>query len=103
MIFLTELSDLSEGLWWARKITGEGDLGREPWRIVEIYGSAPFLTMYELLAKYEVDRSGRMGWGVCHTRLDPINANEWEFGPRIDVPSDKDRVEYAPKAERMMA
>jgi len=55
MIYLTEPSNLSAGLWWARQITGERDMGRSPWMIVQIRGVSPFLAARAVLSRYEPD------------------------------------------------
>lgn len=88
MIVLTELSALADGLYWARKITGDRDLGRGPWLIVQLQGGNPFLSLEIVFVSNGED------WKYPKDARYPdvINPNEWEFGPRIDIPSGKDEA-----------
>lgn len=102
MIYLTELSNLTEGLWWVREITGDRDLGRGPWVIAQVDGKAPFLQFGVALG---LDALGLWSYPGRRPGEHPFNPSCWEFGSRIDIPSDKDRVEYAPRQaqERQVA
>lgn len=99
MIYLTEAKDLSAGLWWARQITGDRDLGRGQWAIVEVAGKFPFLHARIVLYCYASQE-----WGVPNKELRAIdNPNSWEFGARVNVPGDKDRAEYPPRQAKESA
>lgn len=103
MIYLTEMANLTEGLYWARKLIGEQDLGRSPWMIVCVVGAPPFLDGYVIAYRpddIDGDEPWRMGYSKVEARSRRFWASEWEFGPRIDIPSDKDRVEYPPQQAR---
>lgn len=105
MIYLTELSNLTEGLYWARKITGEGDLGRSGWMVVCVVGVPPFLDGYVVTYRADMPNAADDPWSSGRDRkYEGFRATEWEFGPRIDIPSDKERAEFSPKTmERTMA
>lgn len=93
MIYLTEPKDLTAGLWWARQIRADRSTGRDSWLIVEVAGGFPFLRARVVLRRYESN-----GWDRPKDDLGVIDdPSAWEFGPRIEVPSDKDRAEYAPR------
>ncbi len=109
MIYLTELANLTEGLYWARKLIGEEDLGRSQWIIVCVLGVPPFLDGYVIAYRpdkmsADVDEPWQMGYTRTEGRSKRFWASEWEFGPRIDIPSEMDRVEFAPRSakERMI-
>lgn len=93
MIYLTEPKNLEAGLWWAREITGEKTRSLGPWLIVQLTGVSPF---FSLSIEFV---SGSEDWRYPSDKRYPetVNPNSWEFGPRIDIPGDKERVEYAPK------
>lgn len=94
MITLTEPQHLSAGLWWARQIIDAPHLGkRGAWCIVQITGDSPFLSKRIVLyctsdGKW-VELNGELG-GIG-------NMDALEYGTRVEIPSDKDRAEYAPK------
>lgn len=94
-IYLTEPKKLTAGLWWARQITGDRDLGRGPWCIIHVAGSVPFLKARAVLVHYEPN-----DW--CEPERSAaalvLNPNEWEFGPQIEILSDKDWAEWRPVA-----
>ena len=100
MIYLTEPKDLTSGLWWARQVIGEPHLSkRGAWCIVQITGDSPFLSkrivLYCTIEGRWVDLNGELGgFG---------NMDTLEYGPRIIVPGDKDRAEYAPRPAKEVA
>lgn len=101
-VYLTELADLTEGLYWARRITGEADAGRGKWVIVCIVGVPPFLDGYTIAyqpdtAESNPDEPWRMGYTKSDRYDMRIRPSEWEFGPRIAIPAQNARTEYAPK------
>lgn len=94
MIYLTEPKNLTAGLWWAREIIGEPHHSkRGNWCLAQITGDSPFL-----IGRAVMYRDIEGNWLAAHPDLLVIrNPGKFEFGPRIDIPSDKDRVEYAPQ------
>ena len=83
---VTKREDLRQGLYWARQVKcGDGKLTKG-WQGVFIAGEPPFLYGYTVLF---IGDDGY--WYPTRSRDDiSFRSDEWEFGPRIDVPSDKE-------------
>lgn len=106
MIWLTEYSKLTEGLYWARELKGEGDLGHGPWVIACVVGQSPFLDAYVVAVPAKDTATNEDIWTFGRSREPhPFRANRWEFGPRINTPANNERAEYPPMAatERVLA
>lgn len=83
---LTPAKELSRGLWFARQVTGEEDLGRGPWSIAVIMGDFPFL--YGRAYFYENDSEERRVDRMLRYEGEIDNPNEWEFGEKIEFPTE---------------
>lgn len=106
MIYLTEPANLTEGLYWARRVLGEDGRGRSKWMIVCVVGAPPFLDGYVIAYRpdpSDPDEPWRMGYKGDDRHFRRLEAGEWQFGPRIDVPLDSGGVEYPPKPEKVPA
>lgn len=91
-IYLTEPKNLEAGLWWARRIRADRTTGRDAWFIAEVKGAVPFLSVRTVLYCTSDHR-----WVEPSSELGAItDTSALEFGPRIDIPSDKARAEYPP-------
>lgn len=71
-----------------RRITGEGDLGRDPWAIGMIMGEFPFLhgrtiAYSEDINSYDIERI------LLRRSHEITNPNEWEFAERIVFPDEE--------------
>lgn len=93
-IYLTEPKHLEAGLWWARLEEDNRRDGKHgDWVIVQVTGVFPFLK-----ARAAFYCRPNSEWIVPTDELGIIdNPNKWEFGPRVNVPSDKERAEYPPQ------
>lgn len=92
-IYLTEPKDLTAGLWWARQGKLDCDYKKGAWSIAQVTGTFPFLRVCIVLY---CRPSGE--WVGPREELSYIeNPADYEFGPRIDVPSNKDTVEWMPQ------
>lgn len=98
MIYLTEPKDLTAGLWWARQ-KPETPNGHGPWLIAGLLGTAPFLVFYLVVAcnRNSEEWTSQPNFTQHGRANNPLDLGKWEFGPRIDIPSGKDRAEYPPQ------
>lgn len=98
MIYLTEPKDLTAGLWWARQKPGQGN-NYGPWLVVGLLGQAPFLVFYLVVApnKENGEWTSQPNYTQHGRANNPLDLDKWEFGPRLDIPSDKGRFEYPPQ------
>lgn len=85
---LTPVEQIRKGLWFVRRITGEQDLGRDPWAIAMIQGEFPFL--YGKTVVHSEDINGYNIDRVLHRSHEITNPNEWEFGEKIEFPNDNE-------------
>lgn len=66
-----------------------------PWLIAGLLGTAPFLVFYLVVAPNKDGEWTSQPNFTPHGRANnPLDLTKWEFGPRIKIPSDKDRVEW---------
>lgn len=102
MITLTEPQHLTAGLWWARRKPEDGN-PHGPWLIAGLLGTAPFLVFYLVVApdKESGDWTSQPNYTKHGRGNNPLDLDKWEFGSRIDIPSDKDRAEYPPREAKV--
>lgn len=85
---LTSKEELRRGVWFVRRITGEQDLGRGPWTIAVIGGDFPFLFGRTYIYAEDLENTN-MDRILRRENYDIYNPNEWEFGSRIEFPSEE--------------
>lgn len=85
---LTPKEELREGLWFARKVeVGEQYTSKKPWAIVLIFGTFPFLDGRVVV--FSDDIKGENIDLILRGGYQLTNPNEWEFGERIEFPTDE--------------
>lgn len=79
---LTPVEQVRKGFWFVRRINSD-----YPWGIAIVRGEFPFLT--GITIAYADDVNGlNMDRIMGRQYFDITNPNEWEFGPRIEFPSE---------------
>jgi hypothetical protein len=88
---MTRPDELYAGVYWARRVVGEN----RAWAIVCIIGNQPFLDGFAFIVPDLNQLIASDGGRYYARRYDPyetfeFRAGEWEFGPRIDPPTEND-------------